>query len=137
MNKVLLISIVSFLLLLSSNTEAQFYIGKHSDDIKEIIKEEHPYFKLNTSDVNTAYKYLKYEDRINEITALLFLDEEDKCKMVRIMYDYANINDVLDYIKKNMEKVGENTYEFTPYNERLTVAMKEEDWFFTLTVKAK
>ena len=137
MNKIQLISVACFLLLLVSNAEAQFYIDKHSEEIKELIKEEHPYFKLNTSDVNNAYKYLKYEDRVNEITALLFLDDEDKCKMVRIMYDYSNVNDVLDYIKKNMKEVGENKYEFAPYGKRLTVEMNEEDWFFTLTVKAK
>lgn len=137
MNKIMLTLVSCLLFIFTSNAKAQFYVGKHADEIKELIKKEYPYLKLNTTDVNTVYKYLKYEDRINEITALIFLDEDDKCKMVRVMYDYANINDVFDYINKNMVKVGENKYEFSPYRKRLTVDMSEGDWFFTLTVKAK
>ena len=86
---------------------------------------------------NTAYKYLKYEDRINEITALFFLDDEDNCKLVRIMYDYSNINDVTNFIKENMVEVGDNKYEYKPFNKPLTIDLSEDEWFFTLTVKAK
>lgn len=138
MKKVMLTSVcVVLLLLIAVKSNAQYYVGKQASEIKSLIKKDNPYLKLNTTDVNKVYKYLKYEDRINEITALFFLDEKDKCKMVRIMYDYSNINDVIKFLEENMEKVAENKFEYKPYDKPLLVEMSEGDWFFTLTIKAK
>ena len=38
----------------------------------EIIDENYRSFKLNTAFVNNSFNYLKYEDKIREITILFF-----------------------------------------------------------------
>ena len=61
---------------------SQHFIGMHESTIKEVMKETHKTFRLNTSTVNPHYKYLKYEDNINEVTLLFFLSEYDDCTLV-------------------------------------------------------
>lgn len=129
--------IVLIILLLSATAKGQYLVGKHVDEIKQIIKNEHKLLKLNTTNVNKAYNYLKYEDKINEITVLFFLDETNHCKMVRMMYDYSNINDVLTFLKSDMKKTGLKEYEYKIDKKTLSVVLSEDDWFFTVTAKEK
>ena len=64
-------------LAVADHLQAQNYIGMHKDQIIETMKETEKQLKLNTSTVNPHYNYLKYEDKINEITVLFFLSEDD------------------------------------------------------------
>ena len=115
----------------------QYLVGKQANEIKTIMNNEYKRFKLNTTDKNTAFKYLKYENKINEITILFFLDENDTCKLVRMMYDYSNINDVLDDLENNHTKIDNNNYECLVDDKKVSVELTEDQWFFTLTVRKK
>ncbi|MCG8698217.1 MAG: hypothetical protein MI922_09195 [Bacteroidales bacterium] len=140
MNRKLVIPVVLFLLIgVSNRTDAQYLIGKHAKDIISIMKTdpEYRYLKLNTTDKNKSFKYLKYEDRINQITVLFFLDDDNNCKMIRMMYDYSNINDVLEKMNKELEKVDDKRYEYKIDGKTLTLDLQEDEWFFTVTVREK
>lgn len=140
MHRKLVIPVVLLLFISVCNrTDAQYLIGKHAKDIISIMKTdpEYRYLKLNTTDKNKSFKYLKYEDRINQITVLFFLDDNNNCKMIRMMYDYSNINDVLEKMDKELDKITDKKYECKIDGKTLTVDLKEDEWFFTVTVREK
>ena len=121
--------------LVSVSLCAQNYIGMHKDEIVKTMKESQSSLKLNTSTVNPHYNYLKYEDKINEITMLFFLDEDDKCKLIRKMCDYSNINDVTKELNKTYSPNGRDKWYYMDGDKRFNVILTEEDWFFTVTIK--
>ncbi|MBN2523755.1 MAG: hypothetical protein JXB24_10820 [Bacteroidales bacterium] len=134
MKIVFLIAIFSFF---SAGLYCQNFIGMHKDEIIKIMDASHKNFKLNTSNVNPHYKYLKYEDRINEITVLYFLSDENECTLVRKMYDYSNINDVIRELNEKYKKTGKNTWEYKYLIQKYCVELTEGEWFFTVTIKKK
>jgi hypothetical protein len=118
-------------------SSGQHFIGMHRNDIIDEMKSSHKSFQLNTTNVNPHYNYLKYEDHINEITILYFLSDEDRCTLVRKMYDYSNINDVERELNEKYDKVGKNEWEYSHLLQRYSVSLTEGDWFFTVTIKKK
>jgi hypothetical protein len=116
---------------------SQHFIGLQSDEIKEIMKNSQKNFKLNTSAVNPHYNYLKYEDKINEITMLFFLSEDDRCTLVRKMCDYSNIIDVIEELNKNYKAVDKNSWEYVAGKKTYLVSLVEEEWYFTVTTRLK
>ena len=134
--KLLLFNLLALLFLMAgAEALAQNYIGMHKDEIIETVKASDKSLKLNTSTVNPHYNYLKFEDRINEITVLFFLSEEDKCTLVRKMYDYSNINDVLVQLNSSYKKAGNNAWYYADKGTKYTIVLTEGDWFFTVTIK--
>lgn len=133
----LLIALVFLLSGLAIQMNAQNYIGMHKNKIHEIMKKNYPTLKLNTNVVNHDYKYLKYEDKINEITVLFFLSEDDKCTLVRRMCDYSNINDELQYLNSKYKPAGKNTWFYEDGGKKYLVTLEEGEWYFTITTKLK
>jgi hypothetical protein len=129
--------IISLLTVLLNETQAQNYIGMTKDDIIVEMNTSHKSFKLNTSNVNPYYKYLKYEDNINEITILFFLSENDKCTLVRKMCDYMNINEEIDDLNKKYKPIGKDKWSYTIKGKIYLVTLLEEEWYFTITTKQK
>jgi hypothetical protein len=116
---------------------SQHFVGMHKEAIMEVMKNSQKNFKLNTSTVNPHYKYLKYEDKINEMTMLFFLSEDDHCTLVRKMCDYSNFTDVLDELNQSYTATGDNQWEYTSGKQTYTVTLDEEEWFFTVTTRLK
>jgi len=119
------------------NAMAQNYIGMHKDQVMKTMKETDQYSKLNTSTVNLSYKYLKYEDKIHEITTLYFLSPGDTCTLIRKMYDYSNINDAIEGLNSSFKPDGKNKWVYTENGKTYSVTLVEEDWFFTVTTQLK
>ncbi len=119
------------------DVQSQHFIGMHKDKIIGEMKDSQKNFKLNTSTVNPYYNYLKYEDRINEITILYFLSDDDECTLVRKMYAYSNIIDVEKELNARYERVGKNKWEYRFLLQKFSVELSEEEWFFTVTIKRK
>ena len=134
---ILLVNITLSVLLSISNISlfSENYIGKHKLEITELVKENHKRLKLNTAYINNSYNYLKYEDNIREITVLFFLNENDSCRMIRIMSDYSNYNDLLDELNANYTKINNNTWQYQVGINTYAVKLEEGDWFFTISVK--
>jgi len=128
---------ILFLLSGLSEIGAQNYIGMNKDEIIVDMNTLHKSFKLNTSAVNPYYKYLKFEDNINEITILFFLSENDKCTLVRKMCDYANINDEIEDLNKKYKKLGKNKWNYSVKGKIYTVTLEESEWYFTISTKQK
>lgn len=134
---ILLLAVFSIGALSTRQLYAQHFIGLHETEIKEVMKESHKKFRLNTSAVNPHYKYLKYEDKINEITMLFFLSEENRCTLVRKMCDYSNIIDVIEELNNNYKAIDKNSWEYVVRKKTYLVSLVEEEWYFTVTTRLK
>jgi hypothetical protein len=121
----------------TTNSDAQNFIGMHKTQIMKVMKETQNNCKLNTSTINTHYNYLKYEDKIAEITILYFLSEDDRCTLVRKMCDYSNINDILAELNEKYSATGKNEWEYEENGNTYSVTLSEDDWFFTVTTQLK
>jgi hypothetical protein len=130
---ILILSMVISLLSLSVN--AQNFIGLNKTEIAELIKVQHPQFKLDKNAVNPTYKYLKYVDKISEQTILFFLSDTDICTYVRWMSDYSNLNDMINMLNSTYKKNGVNAWTFTDKGVRYTVKLEEEEWYFTISFR--
>ena len=137
---VFILNIVLLGLFFNLNNNSFFstnYIGKDKNAIIQYIKENHKTLKLNTTAVNNSYNYLKFEDRINEITVLFFLSSEDRCTLVRLMSDYSNINDMVAELNDLYASTAKNSWKFIEMGKEYLVNLEEGDWFFTITIKER
>ena len=136
---IFLVNIILSSLLSLTNGSLFFenYIGKHKSEISEIVTENHKRYKLNTAYVNNSFNYLKYEDNIREITVLFFLNDDDTCRMIRVMSDYSNLNDLLEELNANYTKIESKSWQYQAEGKKYAVTLEEGDWFFTISVKEK
>jgi hypothetical protein len=132
---VILLNIILACMFTGNTFFSTNYIGLNKSEIEETVKLNQKSLRLNSSVTNTSYKYLKFEDKINEITVLFFLDEQDNCKLVRLMSDYSNINDMLLEINALFKSISKNNWQFSESNKVYNVNLEEGDWFYTITIK--
>jgi hypothetical protein len=131
------IGLVGLFLNQTNSFFSTHFVGLQKNEIKRIMSDEYSQLKLNTSNVNRAYNYLKYEDFVNEITVLFFLSDNDECKRIRLMSDYSNLSDVLNLLNSYYEIIGKNKWKYSVGKKNYAVNLDEGDWFFTVTIKNK
>ena len=134
MNRII---VISFLILLSGACKSQNLIGYHSDDIKKIMRETQNEFRLNNDTKNEYYNYLKYENRLGTKTFLFFLSENDTCKYTKLMCDHSELKKTLKMLNENYKPVNENIWNEEKNNEKYTVTLRKEQWYFTIITRRK
>ena len=127
--------LIFFVLGISFGTNSQVYIGKHKNEIIELMNKHHQNFKLNKDVINRTYNYLKYEDNISEQTLLFFLSEDNYCTFVRWMSDYANINDMISMLDSKYIKSGKDTWTYSDNGKKYIIKLEEGEWFFTVSFR--
>ncbi len=133
MKKFISILLLAFIILLY--IPAQNYIGLHKDELINVMKSTQRNFKLNTDAVNNKYKYLKYEDKINEQTMLFFLSEDNFCTYVRLMCDYVNLNKVIENFNSQYTKTSQYKWTYKENGDVYTVDLEKGEWFFTVSIR--
>lgn len=121
----------------SKSLFSEQFIGQSKTNISESVSANFKSLKLNTGFINNTYNYLKYEDKISEITVLFFLNEKDVCSLVRIMADYSNLNDFKAELNTHYSKQTANSWKYVQNEKEYIVTMEEGDWYFTVTIKEK
>lgn len=130
--------IISFLLLaLFSAVHAQHIIGMPKDQLTKEMKKLYPDFVQDNSSVNNTYKYLKYIDKRNEQTLLVFLTDDDVCKSTKLISDYMNLLDVKNNLNKNYKPSGKDKWTYKVDNITYLVTLKREKWFFSVFTSKK
>ena len=132
MNRIILIS---FLLLIAGIGKSQTLVGYHSDDIKKIMRETQNEFRLNDDTKNEYYNYLKFENRFGTKTFLFFLSENDTCTYTKMMCDYSELKETLGMLNEKYQMVNENKWIEKKNNEKYTITLKKEQWYFTLVTR--
>ncbi len=134
---IIIINLLLINCLIVDDSHAQNFIGMDKEQIMQVMRETHKGYKLNTDDVNPYYKYLKFENKIDEITILFFLSKEDECTLVRKICDYSNINDVIAELNGKYKKSGKNTWTYSDKGKVYLVNLIEEEWYFTVITQLK
>ncbi len=133
----ILVIFIGILYLSVLSGTAQDWVGMQDDSIKKVIKIEFPDFALNTSMVNKSYHYLKYEKYDGMQTMLVFLDDSNKCRYVKSIYDYNEWKRVLSYFNETLTRQNDSLWSYIKENREITKELKKEDWFFTVVTKSR
>ncbi len=116
--------------------KSQNLIGLKKQQINEEMKILYPDFSIDNSFVNKSYKYLKYTDKLNEQTLLIFLSENDQCTSTKLICDYS----MLDHIKEQMKKYkpsGKDKWSYTIDGQEYNIVLHRDEWYFSLTTSKK
>lgn len=133
-----IIFILNGLLYLSVISGAgQDWIGLRDDSVKKVIQKDYPDLNLNTNAINHVYHYLKYEKSDGMQTMLVFLDDSNKCRYVKSMYDYAIWDKVIQDLNKKYVRWNDSLWISENEGKKIIKELKKEDWFFTVLTKPK
>lgn len=127
MNRILICLMALFLVL---PLQSQHLIGKSKEQVIKEIKSFYPDFVIDRSSVNNTYKYLKYIDKYNEQTMLVFLSDNDICTSTKLMSDYSNLSQVKQDLNKRYKASGKDQWAYTLNGITYQVKLKREEWFF-------
>jgi hypothetical protein len=133
--------IIKILLLLTGLSlllpvKSQNLIGMNVQQIEKEIKVHYPNFVIDNSFVNNSYKYLKYIDKINEQTLLVFLSDNNECTSTKLICDYS----MLDQVKEEMKKYKtdkKDQWSYSVNGVQYLVKLHREEWFFSLSTYKK
>jgi hypothetical protein len=134
MNKKVFVGIT--LLIIGLTLSAQHLIGMNKDQLIKEMGKLYPDFVQDNSSVNNTYKYLKYIDRTNEQTLLVFLTDADVCKSTKLISDYTNLLDVKNNLAK-YKPAGKDKWTYTLNGGTYMVTLTREKWFFSVFTSKK
>ena len=127
--------ILVVLVLFLHPCKGQHLIGLYKDDAIKVMKEKYPEFRLNDNVVNKTFNYLKFEDKYNEETLLVFLSEGDTCTFTKLMSEYGNVSQRISNLNRDYKKESDTTWSYHVNNDRYIITYKKEEWFFSLITK--
>jgi len=123
---------VLFMLTLSLKLGSQQVVGMPKELLKKLMADLYPDFVMDDSAKNNAYKYLKYEDRVNGQTLLVFLSESDSCTSTKLISDYSNLPAVKSELGAKYKSDGIERWTFTINGVEYLIRLKHEQWFFSV-----
>jgi hypothetical protein len=129
--KKLLLSIIIVLVLVPA--EAQEFIGLTGKSIRETMARDNPGLTPDNSVRNEVYRYLKYYSGDDNETWLIFLDDRDRCNGVRITYGISGYDARVKELNERYESAGVNEWSYRSGWNVITVKLKRDEWFFTVT----
>ena len=128
---------LSFALFLNIICSGQHLIGVSKDIIAQRVKTEMKGFNLDNSSKNKNYNYLKYLNSSGTKTLFIFFNENNISTNTRLVCDYSELDFVLDDLKKQFKKAGENKWEYTVGKGKFLITMRKEEWYFVVSTKKK
>jgi len=135
MKKTLVIAII--LTLLGTIAEAQDFIGLHEDDIREIMSSDRPGLSIDNRVKNDTFRYIKYSSGDDNETWVIFIDDKGRCNGVRITCDNICYDRKIKELNGLYKPDEPNRWSFRSGGEEITVSLKQESWFFTVTYERK
>lgn len=128
-----ILSIIILLTLVRPATEAQDFIGLPEEKIREIMSAERPGLSLDNMVRNNTYRYLKYSSEDDNETWVVFIDEKGRCNGVRITCDNSCYDRKLKELNESYRPDEANQWFFKDGREEISIRLKKESWFFTVT----
>jgi len=128
-----------FLIILSLTMReisvAQTYIGKHKNEVKQLMKENRKNFSLDGSSRNTVYNLLKFVSQDNTQTFLFVFDKNDTCEYYKLIYDYSFLNEIQKELDEKYIGSEEGLWYFNDENKKFEVTLKRDEWYFSVLTK--
>ncbi len=129
------LGIIVLFLFVGTSVNSQHIIGLPKEDI--IKKMQETSFVIDNTSKNTSFNYLKYVDRFEEKTLLVFLSKEEICTATKLMCDYSSYKETISVFNKNYRKVSSNIWNYVIEGVTYKVTLKKEEWFFSVVVTPK
>jgi hypothetical protein len=133
MIRYLIILCIAFCTVFKCN--AQQFVGKHKDEVKQIMNSERKDLHIDESSRNTVYNLLKYVDRNNTQTLYYVFDENDTCKFYKTIYDYTYLRQVERELNNKYNRSSAGNWYFVENNNRYQVTLKKDKWYFSVLIK--
>jgi hypothetical protein len=130
------LKIVLLLFVLQANAQFPVFIGMSKDDILKEMETKYKQFSQNTDFKNSKFKYMKFIDRTGDETLLVFLSDDEKCTLTKLMTGYDNEPDRVAQLS-TYKKTEKDKWETTVNDRLLLVELKREEWYLTFIVKQK
>jgi hypothetical protein len=127
--------ILILLLIFATNVWGQHLIGLHKDEV--VKKMQQTSFVIDNSSRNTTFKYLKYVDKFEDKTFLVFLSPGDSCTSTKLMCDYSSLKSTVAEFNKNYKKVSSNVWNYKVNGITYKVELRKEEWFYSVIVTSK
>jgi hypothetical protein len=124
-------------MLISFPVGSQHFIGMQKEQLVKAMKTVYPDFVIDTSSVNHTYKYLKYIDKVNEQTLLVFLSDNDVCTATKLMSNYSFLTQVKEELSKKYKTAGNDQWTYAVEGVEYHVKLKREAWFFSVITSKK
>jgi len=130
--------VIAFLLaLLCSNAEAQEFIGLPEDNIREIMKADRPGLSIDNRVKNDTFRYIKYSSGDDNETWVIFIDDKGRCNGVRITCDNICYDRKIKELNSLYKPDEPYSWSYRSGGEEVSVRLKQESWFFTVTHERK
>jgi hypothetical protein len=123
------------LLLVATNVWGQHLIGLHKNEVEK--KMQQTSFVTDNSSRNTTFKYLKYVDKFEEKTFLVFLSPGDTCTSTKLMCDYSSLKATVNQFNNDYKKVSSNVWNYKINGITYKVMLRKEEWFYSVIVTPK
>lgn len=132
-----IISIIATLFFFSfQNFPVQIGLNGMSEaEVIEVMRKNRNFYQ-ETNFKNDSYKYLKFYNRTDEETFLVFLDTNNRVSFTRLLSDYSNYDNWINTLNKLCEGKGEElNWQFHEGTSEFSVQLKKEEWYFTITTR--
>lgn len=126
-----LLSLIILVLLVPAS--AQEFIGLSEKNIRRTMAVENQGLTPDNSVRNEVYRYLKYHSKDDNETWLIFLDDNGRCNGVRITYGIGAYQARVNELNEKYKSEGINLWSYRAGRDLITVRLKRDDWFFTVT----
>ena len=135
MNLMKISSIILF--LISMNLNGQNLIGYSEKEIKQYMADNQNNMTFQSFINNSTFKYLKYSDSDEMMTALFFLNEKLVCKSVRFICDKSMKTAKTKELNSLYKKVTDNEWVETKNGKDYRIDLKEDEWSFNVSITIK
>ena len=125
--------VIILLAMLGPLAEAQEFIGLPEEKIRDIMSSDRPGLVLDSRVKNDAFRYLKYSSADDKETWLVFIDEKGNCNGVRITCDNSCYDKKIKELNELYRPGEANLWSHRAGGEEITIRLKKESWFFTVT----
>jgi hypothetical protein len=121
--------------LITFQAKSQHLIGLTREKVIETLKESN--FVIDNTSKNTTYNYLKYVDRNEEKTLLVFFTKEDLCSSTKLMCDYSSIKETIAKYNKIYKKKSSLVWNYQKDGKTFNVELRKEEWFYSVIITPK
>lgn len=127
--------LIIFSFMVTEISVAQTYIGKHKNEVKQLMKDNRKDISLDESSKNTVYNLLKFVDYNDTQTYLFVFNKNDTCEYYKLIYDYSFLHEIQKELDEKYTRSEEGLWYFSDENKKFEVTLKKDDWYFSVLTK--
>ena len=123
-----IILFVACLLLSGIQCKAQSLVDLSKDEVKLVVKINHKKFSPDKRIVKQQFNYLKFINRHETITLIVYFSKNDISISSKLVCDYTEKDFVLNDLNQKYKRVDEKNWEYEKNGIFYNVEMKDLEW---------